>query len=83
MLILIRCDSTSNKILLFYYCEITSLPLLCYMKQAKPDIIKRRVEYIKRGSEPYTQKQKTHSLFLLPEFYIFFPFLFSIFIKAR
>jgi len=35
MLTLIRCDGTSNKIILSYSYEITFLPLLHYMKQVK------------------------------------------------
>ena len=37
---LIRCDDTSSRIILFYYYEITSLPLLHCIKQLKPDNIK-------------------------------------------
>jgi hypothetical protein len=35
ILILIRCDDMNNRIILFYYYEITSLPLQCCMKQVK------------------------------------------------
>jgi hypothetical protein len=40
ILILIRCDGTSSRKILFYYYEITSLPLLHCIKQLKPDNIK-------------------------------------------
>jgi hypothetical protein len=40
MLILSRCDSTNNRIILLYYYEITYLLLLRCMKQVKLGNIK-------------------------------------------
>ena len=40
MLILIRCDGTSSRIILFYYYKITSLSLLRCIKQVKSSNIK-------------------------------------------
>jgi hypothetical protein len=44
MLTLIRCDGTSNKIILSYSYEITFLPLLHCMKQVKSGNIKKGMD---------------------------------------
>ena len=58
MLILIRCDGTSSRIILFYYYKIISLPLLRCMKQVKPCNIKGSTSIQEKGSKPYTMKHK-------------------------
>ena len=72
MLILIRCDDTSSGIIIFYYYEVTSLPLIRCMKQVKPDNIKESTSIQEKGLKPYTLKHKhifsssTWILHLLP-----------------
>ncbi|KAL9339334.1 hypothetical protein Peur_068349 [Populus x canadensis] len=58
MLTLIRCNGTSNKIILSYSYEITFLPLLRCMKQGKSDNIKEGRNMQKRVRKPYTLRQK-------------------------
>ena len=58
MLILIRCDGTSSRIILFYYYEITSLPLLRCIKQVKSGNIKKSVSRQEKGLKPYTLRHK-------------------------
>jgi hypothetical protein len=49
MLVLIRYDGTNSRIILFYYYEMTSLPLTCHMKQLKTSNIEEK---------PYAFRQK-------------------------
>jgi len=56
MLILMRCDGTNSRIILLYYYEITSLPLICCN-------IKGSLRTQKKGLKPYALGQKhIHSL---------------------
>jgi hypothetical protein len=61
MLILIKFDGMSNIIILFYYYKIIFLPLICCMKQVKPDNIKGSKSIQEKGLKPYTLRHKHNS----------------------
>jgi hypothetical protein len=60
-LALIRCDGTISKIILSYWYKITSIPLLCCMKQVKSGNIKESINIQEGVRKPYTLRQNTFS----------------------
>jgi hypothetical protein len=71
MFILIRCNGTSSRIILFYYYEIIYLPLLRCIKQVKQGNIKESVSRQEKGLKPYTLRHK-HNPSSSPPTSIFF-----------
>ena len=84
MLILIRCDGTSSRIILKYYYKITSLFLLHYINQVKSGNTEGSMNRQEKwGEKNLILWDKTHSLLFLPEFSIFYILFFFIFIIAH